>query len=87
MTQPEYMRVPIKHFPQDIKDKYNLHNLMDAKGQVFVKIKKGMYGLKQAAILAYEQLSERLQAAGYRPIIVSTGMCKHEPRQTIFYYA
>ena len=83
MTHPEYISVSINHFPQDIKEKYNLHNLMDAKGQVFVKIKKGMYGLKQAAILAYEQLSERLQAAGYRPIITSTGMWKHETRQII----
>ena len=37
---------------------------MDEKGNVFVKIKKEMYGLKQAAMLAYEQLSERLYAAG-----------------------
>ena len=43
-----------------------------------------MYGLIQAAILAYKQLSERLQAAGYIHIIVSTGMWKHETRQTIF---
>ena len=58
---------------------------MDTKGNVFVKIKKGMYGLKQAAILVYEKLSERLQAAGYRPIIASTGMWKHKTRQTIFF--
>ena len=57
---------------------------MDAKGNVFVKIKKGMYRLKQAAILVYEQLLERLQVAGYIPIIVSTGMWKHETRQTLF---
>ena len=60
MTQSEYMRVPTKHFLQDFKDKYNLQNLMDAKGYVFVKIKKGMYGLKQADILAYGQVSEKL---------------------------
>ena len=58
--------------------------MMDTKGHEFFKIKKGMYGLKQAAIQAYEQLSERLQIAGYKPIIANTGVWKHETRQTIF---
>jgi hypothetical protein len=43
-----------------------------------------MYGLKQAAILAYQQLALRLKAADYVPIVGSTGMWKHKSRQTIF---
>ena len=72
ITQSEYMRVPIKHFPQDIKERYKFHNLMDTKGNLFFNIKKGMYELKQAAILAYKKLSERLRVAIYRLIITST---------------
>ena len=54
MTQPEYMWVPIKHFPEDITSNYSPFDIMDAKGNVFIKIKMEMYGLKQASILAYE---------------------------------
>ena len=53
---------------------------MDVKGNTFVKIKKGIYGLKQAAILTYEQLSERLQEEGCIPIIASTGMWTYKTR-------
>ena len=57
---------------------------MNAKLNAVVKIKKGMCGLKQAVILVDEQLSERFQAAGYRPIIARTGIWKRETRQIIF---
>ena len=60
---------------------------MDAKVNVFAKIKKGMHGLKQAAILAYGQLSERLQVEEYRPIIASTGMWKYKKGKEYYIYA
>ena len=43
-----------------------------------------MYGLKQAAILAYKQLCKRLQQAGYTPILGSAGMFEHNTRKTKF---
>ena len=43
-----------------------------------------MYGLKQAALLAYKQLVSFLKPAGYKPISTSVGMWKHETRKTIF---
>ena len=56
MDKPEYMRLNIKDIPDDIILQYNLKEQMDANGQVYFRILKGMYGLKQAAKLAYEQL-------------------------------
>ena len=56
MLTPEYMKVHISKFPDDIIEKYNLKDIVTHDGFIFIKIQKGMYGLRQAAILAYEQL-------------------------------
>ena len=42
-----------------------------------------MYGLKQAAILAFQQLAERLETVGYSQILGNSGMWKHKTRQTV----
>ena len=83
MKDPEFMRIPLKYLPPDIIKRYNLTPLLH-HGYVYCKIKKGVYGLKQAAILAYNQLLSRLTSAGYRPILGSAGMFKHVTRPTIF---
>ena len=60
MPEAQYMRIPWKHIPQDIRDQYHL----DAKvhnGYIYVKINRGMYGLKEAATLAYQQVTEHLR--------------------------
>ena len=40
----------------DIIGKYNLQSKMNSTEYVYIKIKKGTYGLKQAAVLAYDNL-------------------------------
>ena len=54
MEGDEYMKVKYKHFPADIRRRYNLQEKVTASDHIFIKIKRGMYGLKQAAILAYD---------------------------------
>ena len=68
MKDPEFMKIHINNFPPDIIGRYRLLEKASEDGYVFVKIKKGMYGLKQAAILAYEQLVEHLKPHGYYPV-------------------
>ena len=84
MSQPEYMKIHIKNFPQDIIDQYGLLQKVTADGYVYVKIKKGMYGLKQAAVLAYDQLVEHLAPFGYYPCPQTTGIWRHTTRKTRF---
>jgi hypothetical protein len=45
-------------FPQDIINKYNLCDNVDANGNVFCEVRRGMYGLPQAGIIAKELLKE-----------------------------
>jgi hypothetical protein len=47
----EYMQLPISTLPLDIIEKYKLTHLA-VKGWVYLEICKGMYGLKQAGLLA-----------------------------------
>ena len=84
MEDPEYMKIPFKYFPKDIIQRYKLEGLKHTNGYVYVKITKGMYGLKQAAVLAYKNLSKLLIKAGYFPIINSQGMWKHVTKPTTF---
>ena len=46
--------------------------------------KKGIYGLKQAAILAYKLLLKRLAVKGYTPIPLKNGLFKYSTRKPVF---
>jgi hypothetical protein len=41
----------LSRFPEEIVQKYNL-NALAVDGWVYIEIRKGMYGLKQAGLLA-----------------------------------
>ena len=81
MKEPEYMKLHLKYIPQDIIEKYNLLELA-VDGYVYIMIRKGMYGLKQAAILANQQLQQNLAKEGYYPIQGTSGLWKHRTLQT-----
>jgi hypothetical protein len=60
----EYTRLPISILPLDIIEKYDLTRLA-VNGWVYLEIRKGMYGLKQAGLLANQLLHKRLKPFGY----------------------
>ncbi len=74
MQDHKYMKIHQDDIPQDILDQYKASQYMDFQGYVYFQITKGMYGLKQAAILAYKQLKENLSKYGYYPIPHTVGM-------------
>ena len=84
MEGDEYMRVKYKHIPEDIRIRYNLKTKVTKDENVFIPIEKGMYGLKQAAILPYNHLKANLAQDGYSPIIGTVGIWKHETCPTKF---
>ena len=84
MERPEYMKVLLKYFPTDIQVKYKLHEKVTPTGYIYIKINKGMYGLKQAAILAYNHLKTNLQNDGYEPIPHTDSYWRHKTLPTIF---
>jgi hypothetical protein len=50
MERPEFMRMKLADLPEDFTQIYNLHDLVDNLGYVWIRIQKGMYGLPQAGI-------------------------------------
>ena len=84
MERFEYMKIPIRWIPQEIIDQYKLLDFVDADGYVYVEIRKGMDGLKQAARIAYDRLVQPMAPHGYHPIRHSPGLWKHTTLPTVF---
>ena len=79
----EYMKMPIALFPDDIIDHYRLKEKA-LEGYVYMEIRKGMYGLPQAGILANKLLKERLARQGYFEQPHTPGLWKHVSRPVWF---
>jgi hypothetical protein len=84
MPQPEYMRLRLNIIPKAIIVKYNLRGMVDEEGWVYVKIRKGMYDLLQAGILANQLLEKRLSEKGYYQCQHTPGLWRHVWRSIIF---
>ena len=74
----------IAELPQDFIDEYKLQNKETKDGYVYLEIRKGMYGLPQAGILAQKLLDKRLNARGYRQSGICPGFWKHDWRPICF---
>ena len=79
----EYIRIPLKMIPQAFIELYNLLAIA-VNGFVWVEVRRGMYGLPQAGILANQLLQSRLAPHGYRPVPVTPGLWKHDTRDVHF---
>ena len=75
------MRVHSRYFDKEIITLYNLHDKVNKDGYIYCEIQLRIYGLKQAAILAYKLLKKRLAPAGYFPSRESNGLWKHKTRK------
>ena len=60
----EYLRIPINLIPKEVIQQYQLHFITHYH-HVYVEIRKGMYGLPQAGLLANQLLESRLTLDGY----------------------
>jgi hypothetical protein len=83
MARFEYMKIPIDVFPQATIDQYNLlqhvHN-----GFIYLEVRKAIYGLPQAGILANKLLRQRLRPFGYFEVAHTPGLWKHVSRPIQF---
>ena len=84
MARYEYFRMKLELFPDDIILEYNLRDKVDDKGYVYCEVKRGMYGLPQAGIIAQELLTTRLHKAGYTQSNVTPGFWRHAWRPISF---
>jgi hypothetical protein len=78
------MRLKITDIPDEIIQEYNLLKLVSPDGYVYCEIRKGMYGLPQAGLIAQELLQERLAKKGYHQSKIIPGLWTHETRPITF---
>jgi hypothetical protein len=79
----EYKKKLLSHFPKETIQKYNL-NALAVDGWVYIEIRKGMYGLKQAGLLANQLLQTRLAPFGNYPARHTPGLWLHKTRPISF---
>ena len=78
----KYMCTHPSKIPQEIKNEYEF--VVSADRIVYLDICKGMYGLKEADVLAFNQLVKSLASHGYEPMPHSTGLWRRHTLKTTF---
>ncbi len=84
MSKYEYMRSCLELIPDKIITKYNLRDIVNEQGWVYVEIQMGMYGLPQAGILANKLHKKRLNAKGYYHCQHTPSLWRHMWRDIMF---
>jgi hypothetical protein len=83
MDRFEYMKMPIDVFPHTTIEQYNLHKHAH-NGFIYLEIRKAIYGLPQAGILANQLLRKRLRPHGFFEVAHTPGLWKHVTRPVQF---
>jgi hypothetical protein len=78
----EYMKMLLSRFREEIVTKYNLDALA-VDGWVYIEIRKGMSGLKQAGLLANQLLQTRLAPFVYYPARHTPGLWLQKPGKSL----
>ena len=86
MTRYEYVKMRLSDIPDEVIQEYKLHESgkVTADGFVYVEVRKGMYGLPQAGILAQQLLEQCLNNEGYFQSTRVPGFWKHTWRPVQF---
>ena len=84
MVNYQYMQIYLKDIPNEVVIECSLLPISDSSGYVYVEIRKGMHGLKEAGIIAYKRLVRNLQPYGYAPVAHTPGLWTHATLPTTF---
>ena len=79
----EYMRIPLTMFPDHVAQKYQLRG-KKKNGFIYVEIRKSIYGLPEAGVLANKLLKKRLAPLGYYEMPHTPVLWKHVSRPIVF---
>jgi hypothetical protein len=78
LHRPEYIRMKLNDIPAEVIGEYKLNDKATPDGSIYIKAKRGMYGLPQSGLLANELLEKRLNRHGYRQSKFVPGLWKHD---------
>ena len=78
-----YTQIPLKYITTEIMEEYDIKNIA-FNGYVYVEIRKGMYGLKETGIIAFNRLVSKLAPREYHPVKHTPGLWTHQTRNIHF---
>ena len=84
MARSEFMRLKLSDLPDNVIAHYKLHEKATDDGWVYMEIKRGMYGLPQAGLIAQQLLEKRLNKHGYKQSALTPGFWTHKWRPISF---
>ena len=84
MPRFEYMKMKLSDYPEDVILQYGLREKVSSDGYIYIEVRKGMYGLPQAGLLAQQLLEERLNKHGYFQSKFTPGLWTHKWRPICF---
>ena len=84
MAVYEYMKMNLKNIPEEIINEYDLRSIADPDGFVYMEIRKGIPGLKQAGRIANDRLTTHLKKYGYAPLPRTPALWTHVTRPVAF---
>ncbi len=84
MDQPEQVHIKIKDVPDEIIEEYNSCEIVDDDCYLYVEVKKRIYGLPQAGLLAQQLLKKQSNKHGYFQSSIIPGFWKHDTQQISF---
>jgi hypothetical protein len=79
----QYARVHASLIPKEVFDEYP-DLVIEAHGYVYFEARKGIYGLKEAGLLAFKHLVNNLKPHVYEPMPYTPGLWRHTSRPTTF---
>ena len=74
----------ITDIPDEIVQEYKLKDKVTTEGYIYLEVRKGMYGLPQAGLLAQELLEKRLKKHRYTQSKLIPGFWTHKWRTIQF---
>ena len=77
------MKIPLELFPEWTQEQYNLKELA-FEGWVYIEMRRTVWGLPQAGILANKRLRRKLAPFGYYENTNTPGLWSHKSRPIAF---
>jgi len=65
LHRPEFIRLKRGDIPDEVINEYKLREKPTKNGSIYIRAKRGMYGLPQAGLLANKLLEKRFNKHGY----------------------
>jgi hypothetical protein len=80
----KFIQIKLSDIPDEVIREYKLREKATKNGSIYIRAKRGMYGLPQAGLMANKLLKKRLNKHGYKQSKLVPRLWKHNTRPIQF---